>query len=93
MEGLQRVEPGGPAEKAGIRGGDTQVTIGGNDITLGGDVIQKIDGRTVRSMDDVVAAVNSEKPGDKVTIQLLREGKTRTVTVKLAERPNRAPNP
>ena len=89
---VQRVEPGGPAEKAGIRGGDTQVTIGGNDITLGGDVIQKIDGRSVRSMDDVVSVVNSKKPGDKVTIQLLREGRTKSLTVKLAERPNRAPN-
>ena len=87
---VQGVESGGPAEKAGIRGGDTQVTIAGNDITLGGDVIQKIDGRTVNSMDDVVAEVNNRKPGDKVALQVLRDGKTKMVTVKLAARPNSA---
>jgi S1-C subfamily serine protease len=44
----------GPAKKAGVKGGDTQVSIGGADVVLGGDVLSKIDGKTVKSMDDVI---------------------------------------
>ena len=44
----------GPAKKAGVKGGDTQVSIGGADILLGGDVLTKIDGKQVKSMEDVI---------------------------------------
>ena len=89
---VQEVTPGGPAAKAGIRGGDTQATIDGNDVVLGGDVITKIDGRAVRTMDDVVAAVNAKKPGQKVAVSVLRDGQPKTITVDLAQRPNQAPS-
>jgi S1-C subfamily serine protease len=42
-------------------------------------------------MDQVVSAVAAKKPGDSVTIELLRDGRTRTVTAKLAKRPSEAP--
>ena len=52
----------GPAKKAGIKGGDTQVPIGGADsLLLGGDVIVQIDGKTVKSMDDVISMVDSQE--------------------------------
>ena len=89
---VQEVTPGGPAAKAGIRGGDSQATIDGNDVVLGGDVITRIDGRPVRSMDDVVADVNAKKPGQKVAVAILRDGKPQTLTVDLAQRPNQAPS-
>jgi S1-C subfamily serine protease len=89
---VQEVTPGGPAAKAGLRGGDTQATINGNDVVLGGDVITKIDGRAVRTMDDVVAAVNTKKPGQKVAVSVLRDGQPKTITVNLAQRPNQAPS-
>jgi S1-C subfamily serine protease len=78
----------GPAKKAGIQGGDTQVTVNGNDIVLGGDVIVEIDGKNVASMKDVIGVVGEKKPGDEVTVKFLRESKSHTVKVKLAERPN-----
>ena len=59
----------GPAEKAGVKGGDTQVTIGGQELVLGGDVIVEIDGKKVESMDDVITVVDSKKPGDEVTLE------------------------
>jgi S1-C subfamily serine protease len=77
----------GPAKKAGIEAGDTQVTIDGQDLLLGGDVVVAIDGKSVDSMDDVVKAVDSKKPGDGVSVKLVRGSKTRTVQVKLANRP------
>ena len=62
----------GPAKKAGVRGGDTQVSIGGADVLLGGDVLTKIDGKPVKSMEDVIRVVDSKEPGDQVTLRLLR---------------------
>jgi S1-C subfamily serine protease len=80
----------GPAEKAGVRGGDTQVSIGGADILLGGDVLTKIDGRGVKSMEDVIRVVDSKDPGDQVTLTLMRGREDRTARVTLGNRPANA---
>jgi S1-C subfamily serine protease len=80
----------GPAKKAGIKAGDTQVTVGGADIVLGGDVILEIDGKTVKSMNDVIGAVDSKKPGEQVNLKLLRGSKQRSATVELGNRPQNA---
>jgi S1-C subfamily serine protease len=77
----------GPAAKAGIKGGDTQVSLGGANILLGGDVIVGIDGKQVKSMEDVIRIVDSKEPGDEVTLELQRGGKKRTAKVKLGNRP------
>jgi S1-C subfamily serine protease len=77
----------GPAKKAGVKGGDTQITLGGSNLVLGGDVLTAIDGKKVKSMDDVIGIVDSKKPGDKVTLELLRGQKRRTATVTLGDRP------
>jgi S1-C subfamily serine protease len=80
----------GPAKKAGVKGGDTRVTIGGSDLVLGGDVLTAIDGKKVKSMDDVISIIDSKKPGDTVTLDLLRGQKHRTATVTLGNRPQSA---
>jgi S1-C subfamily serine protease len=77
----------GPSKSAGVKGGDTQVTLGGNDLVLGGDVLTGIGGKTVKSMDDVISVVDSKKPGEKVTLELLRGKSKRTATVTLGNRP------
>jgi S1-C subfamily serine protease len=77
----------GPAGKAGVKGGDTQVSLGGADILLGGDVLVGIEGKKVSSMEDVISVVDSKKPGDEVTLELRRGEQKRTVKVKLGDRP------
>jgi putative serine protease PepD len=52
-----------------------------------GDVITGIDGRGVDEPDDVSQAIDSLKPGDRVRLELSRDGSTRTVEVELADRP------
>ena len=54
-------------------------------------MIKRIDNRPVKSMDDVVAVVDAKKPGDTVTLGLLRNGQSKIVTVTLAKRPAQAP--
>jgi S1-C subfamily serine protease len=80
-------ESTGPAKQAGIKAGDTQVTIDGQDLALGGDVITKVDETDVNSMEDVIKEVDSKKPGDKITVSVLRDGKQKSIAVKLGTRP------
>ncbi|MFN2612493.1 MAG: S1C family serine protease, partial [Solirubrobacterales bacterium] len=51
---VQQAYPGGPAARAGLRGGETQATVGGQPVALGGDIIVKVNGKDVQGMDDVV---------------------------------------
>jgi 2-alkenal reductase len=82
------VTGGGPADKAGIRGGDRDVSaLGLDDLRAGGDVITAINGQSVQGADDVVRYVSfSVKPGDTAVFTIVRNGQTKKVAVKLTER-------
>lgn len=84
---VQDVVKGGPADKAGIQGGNTAATINGANFSLGGDIITKINGKRIASMDEVVNIVNAAKPGNTLDITVLRGGSAKTFTVTLGERP------
>jgi len=86
---VQDVTPGGPAEKAGVKGGtgDATMTVGGQRIHPGGDVITALDGKPVRSMTDVIGDISTLKPGDSVELSLVNGSDERTVTVTLGNRP------
>ncbi len=80
-----------PADKAGIEGGDTKATIEGAQVNLGGDIITEVDGKKVDSMEQVVDAVNSARPGDKMELTVLRgDNQTKHLTVTLGVRPDKA---
>ena len=87
---LVEVVPGSPADKAGLKGGDTRVIIDGQTYMLGGDVVTKVDGTPVDSADDVRAAVRAKKPGDSVSLEIHRQKETKTVTVELGRQPAQA---
>ena len=81
------VEPGAPAEAAGLKAGDRQVTVNGQDYTIGGDIITAVDGKPINSMDELVATISAMDPGTVVKVTILRGDKTTDVNVTLAERP------
>ena len=83
---VQTVSPGSPAAKAGIRGGTIEAQLDGTAIRLGGDIITAVDGKAITSADDLSAAIARKRDGDKVDIELLRDGRKRTVEVTLAQR-------
>jgi S1-C subfamily serine protease len=88
------VVAGSPAEKAGIRGGDRQVTMDGRPIKLGGDVIVSIDGKVVRKLDDILAYLQSQKSvGDSLKLTVLRNGQEQDINVVLGARPNLQESP
>jgi S1-C subfamily serine protease len=85
---VEQVTANSPAEKAGLRGSDRQVTIEGKTATVGGDVITAIDNQSVVGMDDLIAYLaRSTKVDQKVTLSILRDGKQQTLDVTLAARP------
>ena len=84
---VDQVTKGGPADQAGVQAGSERVTVEGQRVLAGGDVITEIDGRTVTGMDDVISVVNSKQPGDEVTLTVLRDGHEMEVHVTLGDRP------
>jgi S1-C subfamily serine protease len=86
---VQTVEKGSPAAKAGIRPGKGRTTIGGDSVSVGGDIIRAVDGKPVKTNSDVADLIGAKRPGDSVRITILRDGKPRTVTVKLGKRPDK----
>ena len=84
---IETVKSGSPAEKAGIKGGDQQVTVGTSTYTVGGDVIVKADSTEIASFDDLIAFLSTRKPGDTVTLTLADKAGTRTVQATLIARP------
>jgi len=82
------VIPGSPADLAGLRGGTEFVEIGGQEIKIGGDVIVAIDNQTVRKLNDLaIYTERSKRPGDKVTLSIIRDGQDLNVDLTLGERP------
>ena len=93
---VQSVQKGTAAEKAGIRGGN--ISAEGGQVELGGDIIVSFDGKPVASSEDLANDIAAKKPGDTISIGLLRaSGKGsyehKTVTATLGSRPNSVPNP
>jgi S1-C subfamily serine protease len=84
---VQSVVKGGPADKAGIEGGNTSATIDGAEVTLGGDIIVKIDGKKIAGMDEVIEFVNKAKPGESAELTILRSGQEKKAEVTLGKRP------
>jgi serine protease Do len=86
---VAEVMPNSPAEKAGLKGSNKQITVNGQTTTVGGDVITAIDNQKVVEMDDLIAYLARDtKVDQKVTLTILRDGKEQNLDVTLAARPS-----
>jgi S1-C subfamily serine protease len=86
---VEAVNAGGPADKAGIKASSTNFTDNGQQITIGGDVITAYNGQTVKSSDDLITFMaRSGLVGQKVTLAIIRDGKTIQVQATLGLRPS-----
>ncbi|HOU13046.1 MAG TPA: trypsin-like peptidase domain-containing protein [Anaerolineae bacterium] len=82
------VTRGGPADVAGIRGGDRVVRMGRYQVPVGGDVIVAIDGQPVADMKTWTIYLETQKTiGDTVQVTILRDGREQVIPVVLAEQP------
>ncbi|MBO9533680.1 MAG: trypsin-like peptidase domain-containing protein [Solirubrobacteraceae bacterium] len=83
------VKEGSPADKSGLKAGDSGVTfeLGGGSVDLGGDVIVSVDGETFATAEELATYIGGKKVGDTVKVDYEREGDRKSVDVKLGNRP------
>jgi S1-C subfamily serine protease len=84
---IRSVVNGGPAKQAGLVGGSTNVVVNGESYRLGGDVITAVDGSPVSAFEQLRDAIARKKPGDKIKLEIVRNGSKESVTVKLGQAP------
>jgi S1-C subfamily serine protease len=87
---IDRVIPGGAAEKAGLKGGTQRAYQGNTPIMLGGDLIIGMDGQEITSPQDLAAVMNAHRAGDDVTVTIFRGRKKMDVRVKLGDAKNQS---
>jgi len=86
---IVEVYPNTPAEDADLRGYNDEVTVDGRQIPVGGDVITAIDGHPVITFEDILLYLTlNARPGQQVTLTILRDGEYQDVTVTLQRRPD-----
>jgi S1-C subfamily serine protease len=85
---LAEVVPDGPADEAGLEGGDGKIRFQGFPVTTGGDVILSVDGHKVLRPEDLARSIAAFQPGDRVTLEVLHDGDREEVEVTLGERPD-----
>ncbi len=86
------VEPGSPAEQAGLKAPAYEANIAGKTYPAGGDIIMKANGKAVSQGSDLQGLLVGAKEGDVMTLEVLNNGATRQVKVTLAVVPPSGPN-
>ena len=85
---IYQIEPGSPAEVAGLRGGTRQIVVSNVPLMVGGDIVIAIDEVTVKRFEDVVNYLASQTTvGEEVTLTVVRDGSELQIDVTLEERP------
>jgi len=85
---VEQVASGGPAAKAGLKAGTTQVVIDGNTIVVGGDIIIAINGTRIVNEDDLSTYLaENALPNQTINITIVRNGQTMNVPLVLGTRP------
>ncbi len=85
---IEQVAPGGPADKAGLVGGNKVVTIEGQQYTIGGDIIISINGTRIVNYDSMASYLEENAlPGQTVQIGIIHSGSYEVVDVVLGVRP------
>jgi len=84
---IEVVEPGSPAEQAGLRGGQLDVAFAGNALLLGGDILTRVNEQLVDTPEGLTKVMRSLQVGDSVHLTLFRNGETQHVEFVLPERP------
>jgi S1-C subfamily serine protease len=78
---------GSPADDAGLKGASDQTTFQLQQVKTGGDLVVAVDGKPVVQNNDLSELIATHKPGDKVTLEVIRDGDRGEVEVTLGSRP------
>ena len=86
---IAEVVKGGPADKAGLKGGNQRVQVGNMIVLVGGDVVVKADQHDVKTNDELIHYIREKKPGDIILLKIYRDGNFVDMRVTLGERPRK----
>jgi S1-C subfamily serine protease len=84
---VEVVEPGSPAEHAGLNGGQLDLVIGGQPVLIGGDIITALNDAPLQRPDQIGEALKSLSVGATVRLTVTRDSKTLHLSCVLTERP------
>jgi S1-C subfamily serine protease len=82
------VEPGSPAEEAGLHAGDDTIRFQGLGYPSGGDVIVAVNGEEITQNADLPRIVSRLDPGEQITLDVIRDGEEQQIEMTLGERPS-----
>jgi 2-alkenal reductase len=88
---IQAVVAGGPAADAGIAAGQERERFQEAPWRVGGDIVTAVQGKPIRADADLALAIQEYPPGSTVSLGVVRDGKPRTIAVKLGTRPLQSP--
>jgi S1-C subfamily serine protease len=84
---IAQVTSGGPAATAGLQSGTQQVTVSGQSVVIGGDIIIALNGARIRGIDDLSTYLEENTlPGQTINVTIVRNGETMTVSLKIGTR-------
>jgi S1-C subfamily serine protease len=86
---ISDVVPDGPADDAGIQGADGRQDFQGQEIRTGGDVIIAVNRQRLQAESDLAELISRQRPGQTVTLTVLRDGEEQEIEVELEPRPER----
>ncbi len=86
---IAEVVKGGPADKAGLKGGSQKVQVGNMIMAAGGDIVVKADQHDVKTNDELIRYIREKKPGNTILLKVLRKGNFEDINVTLGERPRK----
>ena len=85
---IAQVTKGGPADDAGLQGGTQQVTVDGQSVIIGGDIIIALSGTRIRGTDDLSTFLEEHTlPGQTIDVTIIRNGQAMTLPLKIGTRP------
>jgi putative serine protease PepD len=86
---ISEVVKGGPADKAGLKGGNQKAQVGNMIVLVGGDIVVKADQQEVKTNDELIRYIREKKPGDTVLLKVYRKDSLIDLKVTLGERPRK----
>jgi serine protease Do len=84
---VEVVEPGSPADKAGLRGGELEVSIASQNFLMGGDIIVNINGLAVTDPEKLIESLRGIKVGSNISLIVVRNGEELKMNYRVPERP------
>jgi putative serine protease PepD len=86
---ISEVVKDGPADKAGLKGGNQRVQVGNMIVLVGGDIVVKTDRLEVKTNDELIRYIREKKPGDTIFLKVFRKDSLIDIKITLGERPRK----